>query len=449
MSAPGSSPHRPGLVWPVAVALLGAAGVVVSTLSTLDHIGYRFSGGDANGFCAAIVDSGCASAHASDSSEILGIPISIPGTAFYASMAIAGLAMAWLRRRRDPQARDDGSLAWVPAAVFAFGIGSIGYSVWLASVLYRLGQFCPFCFMMYCVNAGLVVAGGAWAWPGLKRGREAVRGVVVPGVVLGGLTLLISAMTVPLYLGGLRSLPKPAPVAPKGEKVAPTRPNGLALPDRVPMRGRVNAPATIVEFSDLECPHCAVMHHTLSELYRRMGPDRLNVRFVNYPLDTACNCYAAVCLHKTACQAAKAGICAAREGLFWEYSDLLYRNRTSHQPDDLTAYAREVGISTDRFFACMSDPRTDRELLEDIDAAHAVGVKATPTVVINGVRFEGAIELDRLQEILEKTDVCSCDVQGEICPAHPGTATIGGSGSGGGACDADVDFVGEPSSACR
>lgn len=444
MSDFGPSPHRPGIVWPLAVALLGLAGAVVSTLSTLDHIGYRFSGGDSNGFCAAIVESGCASAHASDTAEVFGIPISMPGTAFYGAMALAGLGMAWLRRRRNPQARDDGSLAWVPAAVFAFGLGSIGYSAWLASVLYRLGQFCPFCFMMYCVNAGLVATGAVWAWPGLRRPRDAVRGVVIPGVVLGGLVVLLLAMTVPMYLGGLRSLPKPVPVAPKGEKVAPPRPNGLALPDRVPMRGWVTAPATIVEFSDLECPYCAVMHHTLSDLFQRMGPDRLNLRYVNYPLDTACNCHVTACLHKTACQAAKAGICAAREGRFWEYSDLLYRNRTRHQPDDLAAYAREVGISTDRFFACMSDPRTDQELLEDIETAHAVGVKATPTVVINGVRFEGAIELDQLQEILDKTDVCSCDVAGEICPAHPAQGA-----SGGGACGADVDFVGAPSPTCR
>jgi len=442
MNGPGSPPHRAGIIWPIAVALFGACGAFVSTLSTLDHIGYRFSGGDSQGFCDAIVDSGCASAHASDSAEIFGVPISMPGTAFYMAIVLAGLAMAWLVARQREGGRP-GGLAWMPAAVFVFGLGSIGYSAWLASVLYRLGQFCPFCFVMYCANAGIVVTSGIWAWPGLRRIGDAIRGTIAPAFALGMVTLLLLVMTVPLYLGGLRSLPKPPPAPPpKGEKVAPARPNGLALPDRVPMRGNPLAPATIVEFSDLECPHCAVMHHTLSELYQRQGPDRLNIRYVHYPPDTACNCYASVCVHKTACLAAKAAICSAREGLFWEYSDLLYNNRTRHQMDDLTGYAREVGISTDRFFACMNDPGTDRDLLEDIEAAHAVGVKATPTVVINGVRFEGAIELDRLQELLEKSEVCACDVAGEVCPTH------GQSGSAG-ACNADVEMVGDTPASCQ
>jgi protein-disulfide isomerase len=123
----------------------------------------------------------------------------------------------------------------------------------------------------------------------------------------------------------------------------------------------------------------------------------------------------AVCLHRTACLAARGGICAAAEGRFWEYADACYADRTHHQRADLVAIARGIGLDPDRFDACLDAPSTASALAEDIEIAHSVGVRATPTIVLNGVKFEGAIDLPRLTELLDRTEVCSCDLSTEAC----------------------------------
>jgi protein-disulfide isomerase len=83
-----------------------------------------------------------------------------------------------------------------------------------------------------------------------------------------------------------------------GKPLAP-----FVLPDRIPSKGAPSAAGDLVEFSDLECPHCRTMHRTVSSLFEERGPGRLRVRFVNYPLDKACNPHVARSLHPTACLA--------------------------------------------------------------------------------------------------------------------------------------------------
>ncbi len=418
------TPVRTHAAFPVTVALLCALGTTVSVLSTLDHLGFKASGGDAGGFCAALVDTGCASAHSSAAAEVFGIPISLFGVAWY--VAAAALALAtWNstvreRRRREGLAGGRRAAAldvvlWVPAALFVGGVGSLGYSAWLASVLLRLGQMCPFCATLYGVNVGLTATCAAWGWPGLRRPAEALRGVIRPLVAAGVLAGAVLAVALPLYFAAVRASPAPV-VRPAGVQVPPDRP---VLPDRVPLRGSPVAAATLVEFSDLECPFCETMHTTISQLIARRA-DRLNVRFVHYPLDTACNCHVSVCVHQTACLAARGAICAQREGRFWEFADLCYRDRRRHARDDLVGLAREAGIDPLRFQACLDSPDTAKALAEDIELAWEMGVRATPTIVLNDTRFEGAIDLPRLEELLDRTAECNCDPGASVCACDRG-----------------------------
>jgi protein-disulfide isomerase/uncharacterized membrane protein len=424
-------PLRPGWIRPAVSVLASTLGLVSATLSTLDHVGFKESGADSSGFCSAIVETGCATAHSSDASEILGVPISILGMGFYLAFIALSLAAAFGHGRGGRAGR---TLSWTPAALFVVALGSIGYSAWLASVLWRSGEWCPFCVAMYAVNLTLLVVCRGWAWPGLRRPGEAIRGVF-PGLALLGLVAgSLSGAFYGFYLG---ALPEPR-VRANPDRVEPVRDPGLlALPDRVPSHGRESAPATLIEFSDLECPYCAVMHETVAQVAARLGPDRVRVRFVNFPLDTSCNCHVSVCLHKTACLAARAGICASRQGRFWEFADKAYANRQKHQHADLIGFAMDLGLDPADFMACLDSPATSAALAEDIELAARVGVKATPTVVINGVKVEGAIDADEVQEILDRSAVCSCDLSAQFCACDPAASDC--------ACDRKV--VGQP--ACQ
>jgi protein-disulfide isomerase len=153
------------------------------------------------------------------------------------------------------------------------------------------------------------------------------------------------------------------------------------------------------------------MHESVSELSSRVGEQKLRVRFVNFPLDTACNCHVRVCLHKTACMAARASICAQGQGKFWEYAELAFANRNSHGREDVVRFAGDLGMDAVRFERCLDSAETAAALAEDIEIAASAGVTATPTTLVNGVKYEGALSFQDLMGILEHTAMCSCDLE--------------------------------------
>lgn len=388
--------------------MLGAG---VSVLSTLDHLTF-ISAGSGTGFCAAIADSACQGAHTSPAAEILGIPISLLGIAFYFGTVVLAI-LSRLTGRRAARS----FLIWGPTLLAAVSAASVGYSVYLASLLVAAEDWCPFCVTLYGVNLGLLATALAWAWPGLQR--PSISGIARCALILVLAGSLAAAPAFAWYDSELAAAK--AVLETSVEETAAQQiqhfnlPN---LPERLPSKGHVGAPATIIEFSDFECPYCAEMHRILSTLFAHAGPGRLRVRFVNFPLDNKCNCYVSACVHETACLAARAAICAEKGGAFWAFAERSFENRRRHQREDLLRYAVEAGLDGTAFDTCLDSDETTQSLLNDIELAHSVGVEATPTLVINGVKFEGLMPLDRLQQSLDRSEVCACDLAAEFCAKH-------------------------------
>ncbi|NOZ02438.1 MAG: thioredoxin domain-containing protein, partial [Deltaproteobacteria bacterium] len=292
------SSMRRGPLWPVLVVAFGTLGVAVSILSTMDHFTFVTSGG--HGFCAAISDSACRGAHSSPAAEIRGIPISILGMSFYIGFIVSAL-LAWRIGRRNA-----GSwMASIPTLLAIASALSVGYSAYLASLLLAAGDWCPFCATLYGVNTALLALSLAWAWPEIRR--PSLSALAGCAVVFGAITMLAA---VPAYSWYAAEVDTARAMAANREK-QPGAYEHFHLPDlpkRLPSKGSPTAPASIIEFSDFECPFCAAMHKVISTLFAQVGPKRLRVRFVNFPLDNSCNCYVAVCVHKNACLAARASI---------------------------------------------------------------------------------------------------------------------------------------------
>ena len=396
--APIERPRRAGWVEQVALAIACSLGAVVSGLSTRDHVRYRVS--DEAGACAALIGSGCKAAHTSNAAEIWGVPISHLGTAFY--LAGVGLAVFALIVRRRQDAAGTGGVA---ALVILMGLGSVGYSVYLASLLIRAGEACPFCIALYCVNAAMLALGAVWWLRGERR--ISVRSLVVPGLVVLGVGGVAFGGSTPFLIKALSEI-KPFTVKdavnPGGKMLPP-----LAVPSRVPAKGSTMPTADIVEFSDLDCPHCAALHRTVTSLREEPAHGGMRVRFVNYPLDQSCNPHVARSLHPSACLAARGGICAQEQGRFWPYSERYFAQPEPRTRETVLAVAREVGADMERFATCIDSEEASRSLAQDIGLAHAASVRATPTLLINGWTFEGALPRERLLRILDETTPCGCD----------------------------------------
>jgi Na+/H+ antiporter NhaA len=156
-------------------------------------------------------------------------------------------------------------------------------------------------------------------------------------------------------------------------------------PDRDHIRGRVDAPVTVVEYGDFECPFCGQAEPVVRELLRDFG----DVRYVwrHLPLND---------VHQHAQIAAEAAEAAADQDAFWEMHDLLLGNQNALDPGDLIAYAEQLGLDMERFTDGLREHTGAARVAEDVDSADLSGVSGTPTFFINGHRHHGAYDINTL-----------------------------------------------------
>jgi Na+/H+ antiporter NhaA len=157
-------------------------------------------------------------------------------------------------------------------------------------------------------------------------------------------------------------------------------------PQRDHIRGRNDAPVTLVEYADFECPFCGRAEPAIRELLAAEG-DELRYVFRHLPLPD---------VHPFAQIAAEAAEAAGAQGRFWEMHDLLFEHQGDLRPKDLHAYAAELGLDMDRFQAEVRERTYKKRIGEDVVGADASGVSGTPSFFIDGRRHQGAYDLQSL-----------------------------------------------------
>jgi protein-disulfide isomerase len=160
--------------------------------------------------------------------------------------------------------------------------------------------------------------------------------------------------------------------------------------DDDPSRGPANAPVTIVEFTDFQCPACAAMHPVLEEVLKSYGD---KVRFVvrDFPLDR----------HENARKAAEAANAANAQGKFFEYIAILFKRQQALDVPSLKKYATELGLDRARFDAALDRGTYAAEVQLDIEAGEMYGVNVTPTIFINGVQLR-TLSAEGLREAIDR-----------------------------------------------
>ena len=152
------------------------------------------------------------------------------------------------------------------------------------------------------------------------------------------------------------------------------------------VQGSARAPVTVVEYGDFECPYCGAAYLVLKEVQRKMG-DELRFVFRNFPLTQ---------VHPHALPAAEAAESAGAQGQFWPMHDMLYEHQTALELAHLRAYARSLKLDEARFEADLKahtfQPRIEADFREGVRS----GVNGTPTLFVNGTRYDGPVELEGL-----------------------------------------------------
>jgi len=157
-----------------------------------------------------------------------------------------------------------------------------------------------------------------------------------------------------------------------------------------PSRGPENAPVTIVEFSDFECPYCSRAEETVSEVMRVYG-DKIRLVFRDLPLPN----------HTNAPKAAEAAHCAGEQGKYWEMHAKLFANQRALDVASLKGYAKDLKLDQAKFDKCLDSGSTAALVEASKKAGNEAGVTGTPAFFINGVLISGAQPFDAFKEVID------------------------------------------------
>ena len=144
-------------------------------------------------------------------------------------------------------------------------------------------------------------------------------------------------------------------------------------------QGGKDAPMTLVEYGDYQCPYCGMAYPVVQRVQARLG-NRLRFVFRNFPLAEA---------HPHATAAAELAEGAALQDKFWEMHDTLYEHQSALDPSHLQAYARKLGLDLEALDVALQSGAPERRVRADFRSGVRSGVNGTPTFFINGHRFDG------------------------------------------------------------
>ena len=160
----------------------------------------------------------------------------------------------------------------------------------------------------------------------------------------------------------------------------------LPVSNRDHIQGPPTARVTLVEYGDYQCPYCLQAYPIMLDIQEHLG-ERMRLVFRNFPITTA---------HPDAQQAAEAAEAAGAQGKFWPMHDYLFEHQSRLDDVALLSYAADLGLNLDRFARDLQTHAFADRVREDFLSGVRSGVNGTPTFFINGLRHDGAWDLETL-----------------------------------------------------
>jgi protein-disulfide isomerase len=349
-------------------------------------------------WCNINTDMSCDVVLTSEYAVLFGVPVGYWAILTYLVVIAAAVVVL-----RTPSAARRRQMA---SALLAIAVWCVVYSLYLAYISFiELNTICVLCSGLYVVNLGLLVATFILSsvvraparsqtdWHGRSRivaGASAAAVLLLGGVVgwkaIRGQQILTPEeikVEDPAFFAWYSQLPTVTTELPGGHS-----------------KGQADAAVTVIEFSDFQCGHCANAYRSLKQVLPRFQND-VQVRFHHFPLNSACNPAVKSAGHQYACLAAQASECAAEQGRFWEYHDLLFDNQSQLDRDSLIGYAERVGIPRDTFLACLASEAPRQAIARDVAEGMRLGIESTPTFFLNGRTITGAPGAKNLNYVIQ------------------------------------------------
>jgi len=387
--------------------LLCVAGILVSGWLLSTHI--RFATGQAGltEGCSAIMgiggSDGCANIAVSQYSDIFGIPLAALAMGFYFSLLFL-VIMAW---RSFQTALEPLHIGFLLSTV----------SILVTVIMFFISKFvvksfCVGCAMLWLINLAI--------WPALVKQLQlswagalgALLEIVRPKNLKLRKERLISSFSISTATVVICAVIGFAAKSQGGREARIdsgslvqefANAKQMFLPSEA--LGGATAKGTntplmeIVKFSDYQCPGCKMAAQFLRAFVRKHG-DKVRVTYRNFPLDGSCNSFVPNGGHRLACSAAKASLCAGKEGKFWEMHDKIFDAQENLSLAGMDEFADSLGLNKEAYSNCLKDPATEAQLQKDILWGDQIQLESTPTLIINGRKLSGAKSPQELEALL-------------------------------------------------
>lgn len=176
-----------------------------------------------------------------------------------------------------------------------------------------------------------------------------------------------------------------------------TTPINIDLPDNKLLQGNADSKVTVIEFADFQCPYCKQWHDEIYPKLKSEFIDSSKIKFAFWDL---------AFLGDESVKSAEAALCANEQEKFWQYHDYLYshqkgENQGTFADVNLKVFARDLGLDVKKFNTCF-DSRTYKTAVEEsTNKAGEYGVNSTPTIFINGLKFEGVMPWENYKQVIE------------------------------------------------
>lgn len=159
-----------------------------------------------------------------------------------------------------------------------------------------------------------------------------------------------------------------------------------------PSLGPVDAPITIIEYSDFECPFCKIFHSQTFETLLQTYPNKIKFVYKQFPI---------VSLHPNAQIAAEASLCAQDQDKFWQMHGLLFENQNNLDAENIKSLALTLELDHQAFNSCLDTGEKSQAVQDDIEEGTFYGVQGTPTFFINGIKLEGALPIEAFTQVID------------------------------------------------
>jgi uncharacterized membrane protein/predicted DsbA family dithiol-disulfide isomerase len=387
----------------LAILALCALGVILSADLLRLHVNVHTNPAH-DSYCDVGEGLNCETTAASDWSVFLGLPLAFWGIVAYGILAL--ITLGGLGRRPPTRSWPFGVLMVLAAFASLSGIALLAVS------LFVIGSLCLVCVGTYLVSFALL----ALSWIEVRamgftpmgalteewRVARNRRDLLLVPAALAVLAVAIAAFALPAYW--------------KVETF--DGPEGLTAGRTWDGHHWVGASRPLVvieEFSDYQCPYCQRGHAEMRALVKE-HPDTIRLVHRDYPLDQACNPTINRPFHQAACAYARMARCAGEQGVFWEASDYLFSRGRDADQVTYEELAGAVGADAEALRTCAGEPETQQALVADLAQGRGLGVRATPSFVLNGKVYRGRIPPEVLAPLLGE----EVPAEGEAATPVPG-----------------------------